>query len=469
MSLGLLRIEVRRSAALFLLPLLLAAAWWLAWNGTYGVMNEATFSNVYIWEETSRVVKDSVLNLGPLVAGLSAWAAGRNRRRGIGELLSTTSRSSVFRDLATWGGTALPSAAVYVLLGVLLGVPTALNATWGAPLVGYLLVGLVALLMDSAIGFAAGHHLPSRFTAPLVAVALFVAHLLPMGAMGYGPNLTLLSPAAYSNVAFTNVFYEPAHLAVPQLLLFGGLGTAALCSLALGHPCDRRKARGALGAALVVAAFGFVVALRTENPHGIHAGGPEVAPFESVCEEGRITVCVHPAYENSLPATAEAVREVAKPLLGVPGAPTHAVQADGPRTVPDEMRAEDLALFYDVDAGADGGEEMVKWSAAYGLVGDDAMSSVGMPAKATQEDWRRCGKARDKRAFNPAEEAKIVVGSWLLKRDGSYSGDPFSRNCSNKDELVEGFAALTLNERRAWLEENLSGLRAGKVTLKDLP
>ena len=80
--LSMLRIETRRSVALLLSPLILLAAWWMAYNGMYGTMYEASWTGVYIWEETSSTLKDSVLQIGPLVAGLSAWAAGRNRRRG---------------------------------------------------------------------------------------------------------------------------------------------------------------------------------------------------------------------------------------------------------------------------------------------------------------------------------------------------------------------------------------------------
>lgn len=298
-------IESRRGVALLLSPLILGAAWWLAWYGTYGTMSSAFNEGVYIWQETSRVVKDSVLNVGPLAAGLSAWGAGRDRRRGMGALLSTTACPSFARELAPWTSVALPFAVVYLLLTFLLGVPTVLNASWGSPLLGYMLVGLVALLTDSSLGFAAGRYLPSRFAPPLVAVALYVAHLLPMGAgsPGYVLNLTLLSPAAYSNYGGADVFHEPQRLAIQQILLFGGLGATALALVALKGRGAGSTARLMLAASVIVSVVGLVAALTTQDTLNHGPDKAKVVPFEPVCDQGSLTVCVHPAYGKLLPET----------------------------------------------------------------------------------------------------------------------------------------------------------------------
>lgn len=116
-----LRVETRRSVALVASPLVLVAAWWMAWNGIYGSMYEAKLANIYIWQETSGVIKDSILTTGPILAGLSAWVAGREVRRGIGDLLTTTAKPQAFRILATWASTVIPFVTVYVLLALLLG------------------------------------------------------------------------------------------------------------------------------------------------------------------------------------------------------------------------------------------------------------------------------------------------------------------------------------------------------------
>ncbi len=465
MSWGILQIEFRRSVALLLSPLILAAAWFASWYGMYATMPR----NIYLWTETSRVVKDSILTIGPLVAGLSAWAAGRNRRRGMGDLLSTTARPAASRDLLTWAGVALPCVAVYAGLIVLLGVPTALNATWGMPLPGYLLVGLVALLMDSALGFAAGYYLPGRFTAPLVAVGLYVGHLLPMGLEDLGVNFTLLSPAAYSNTGTGGVFYEMPRLAAQQSLLFGGLCGAALAGVALGECGARGKARVALAACLTAAVVGLVIALRTEDLY-TSLDESEVVSFEPVCKEGGITVCIHPAYASVLPENAEAANEIAAPLVGIPGVPTRALQANGPKTMPDGVDTEDTAFFSNYATGEDD-EFMIKGDLAYDLTGSETMRSGPQAdaeeAKPTEEDLRRCGGLQNTKHFDPAYEAQTVVGDWLLQRAG-VPGLPMSL-CPNSKQLVKRFAALDTAEREAWLEKNFADLRAGKITLEDLP
>lgn len=458
---GLIRIETRRGVALLLSPLILAAAWWMAWYGTYGAMYEVAFSGTYIWEEMSRSAKDSILTTGPLAAGIAAWAAGRNRRRGMGELLSTTALPAACRELLTWAGVALPFAAVYLGLLILLGVPTALNATWGMPLFGYVLVGLVSLLWDSALGFAAGHWLPSRFTAPLVAVALYVAHLLPMGASDYESGVGLLSPAAYSNMAGADVFQEAPPIAVQQTLLFGGLAVAALASVALRSGA-RRAGGVSLAASLIVATVGLVAALMSGNPYGFDALEAETVPFEYACEEGGIAVCVHPAYSKLLPKTASSINEVGKPLVGIPGAPRRAVQI-GHSTTPEDYEKGTATFAY---AG-----KMARDEVAYSLVADEAvmerLAATEDDRKFTEEDLRRCGGSPDERYFEPEYEAQVVVGDWLLTRAG---GRVFPMgSCPNAKALKERFAALSPNAREKWLTENLTDLRAGRVSLDDLP
>lgn len=460
---SLLRIEIRHGLALLAAPFVLLAAWWLAWYGIYGTMTEAAFTNVYIWEETSRAVKDSILTFGPLVAGISAWTAGRNHWRGMGDLLSTTARPSTRRDFTIWVGATLPFAVAYALLAVLLGVPTALNATWGAPIPGYVLVGLVAILMDSALGFAAGYLVPSRFTAPLVAIALYVGHLLPMGASDYGSGVGLLSPAAYSNMMGADVFHEAPHIAVQQTLLFGGLTAVALSSVAFKAGA-RRASRIALAVSISVTVAGLAAALMSGNPYGYNTTELETVSFEYACEEGEITVCVHPAYAKLLPETAREINLVAEPLAGIPGTPTRAVQTDN-YTTPEDFE-EGAATFG--DAG-----DRSRYDIASSLVADEAVmdklwSTAGKKGF-TEEDLRRCGGSPDKRYFEPAYEAQSVIGDWLLKRSGDQSYWRPTGECPNAENLVDRFANLPAAEREAWLEKNLTNLRAGKVTLKDLP
>lgn len=70
--------------------------------------------------------------------------------------------------------------------------------------------------------------------------------------------------------------------------------------------------------------------------------------------------------------------------------------------------------------------------------------------------------------FDPALEARSIVGIWLVRQAGGTVME-MSGGCPNSGELAERFKNLSPSARRAWLENNLAGLRAGEVTLEDLP
>lgn len=323
-------------------------------------------------------------------------------------------------------------------------------------------MGLVALLMDSALGFAAGHYLPTRFAAPLIAIALYVLHLMPMGFYDVGVNYTLLSPAAYSNLYGADVFHKPPQLVVPQLLFFGGLGGLALSSVLLRGV--RGRARIVSAVSLAVCIIGLVLALNTEHPDSMSAGEPETVPFKPVCEKGGIEVCVHPAYEKLLPETAKVVNEVVEPLIGVPATPERAVQVGSYVTPKDFEKG--TAIFSNPGTEA-------RYDVADSLVVDERkMEQLASPAnerKVDEEDLERCGGSPNKEYFHPSYEAQSVIARWLLQRSGGAREEMDTGSCANKDNLVDRFEALSPAEREAWLENNLAGLRAGKVTLKDLP
>ena len=133
-SLRLLRIEVRRSLGL-LLFIPFAAMVWL-------IVSLATSDKVVLWPEVSIAVRDGVAVVGTAAAGVAAWVAGRGRRARMEELLITTARPPVVRELAAWA-----AIAGWGLFGCVLGaavvlVQASLNATWGSPLPSTMVIGL---------------------------------------------------------------------------------------------------------------------------------------------------------------------------------------------------------------------------------------------------------------------------------------------------------------------------------------
>lgn len=351
--LGMIRLEFRRSVGLLAVPLLLLGAWWL-------VISDVMTTEVLLWSQVSHLTIATAFVLAPAAGGLSAWEATRNRRRGVEEMLSVTARPQFARELAAWAGTMLwPLLACAAITGfyALLALR---DATWGGPLPAPLLLGLLYVAAYSAVGYAAGRWVPSRFTAPLVAVGLFYGAwgllLLPPWEFG-----SLLGPDPNA-IAGVNVFEESLGLWGWRISWVLGLCGVALSAVAL--KARTSVVRWSVLAACGLAAFGSAAAIlgltgneTLAREHGVYEFDP--IPYEPVCEDGRVEVCVHPAYERLLPEIFGTINKVARPLEGVPDAPTRAVQAENTTTYDDERdSAPDVATF-DVDTWlwGDGGWE----------------------------------------------------------------------------------------------------------------
>ena len=469
-----LRLEARRSLALPLFPLILGLAVWF-------VIVTRPFE-VFVWLDTTSAIRETVLFFGPLIGGISAWMAGRDSRRGMGEMLCVTPRSPVLRDLATWGGTALWGLAVYAALTGLLFVPTWWNATWGGPPPGYLLVTVLGVIANSAVGYAAGRCLPSRFTAPLVAIGLFAAQILPSTLSNplsnRKLNYELLAPAPDSLI-YREVFNSIPPVAGQQSLwLLGVVGISLAAVVIKGLP-GSRLAWAALAASVVVAVAGFAASVGVDQR--VTASLSDTMPYEPVCESVGITVCVHPAHADLLPGFAAAMEEVSGPLVGVPGAPTRVLQIGSNITVPDSMDAKG-ATFVSISGPMYMEPEWIEPLLAESLVRDAERFYGGPPLpriEPTAEDKKRCGGlgedyvsmgvGPDEWLLDPGLESQEVVLGWLLKRSGNPPSELSQQQCANTDDLVQRFADLGPRRREAWLNENLADLRANKVALKDLP
>ena len=188
----LVRIETRRSLGLWLLAPMLILAAYLAWVRTGPdlpsdlIFRPEAYLSVRIWPEVNLSIRNTVLLLGPLAAGLAAMVAGRNRRPQVQELLLTTPRPPATRDLALFAGTVIWPCAAYVVTALGVGLVTAQRSSWGGPDLLSLLVGLTGVLATGAIGYAAGSAFPSRFTAPVVAIGVFVVAEPDGGRAGCG-------------------------------------------------------------------------------------------------------------------------------------------------------------------------------------------------------------------------------------------------------------------------------------------
>ena len=408
------------------------------------------------------------------------------------ELLATTPYSSAVREVCTLSGTLAWIGITYALVAALLTGITSLNATWGAPDMAVVAVGLVAVGASGALGYATGLYVHSRFTAPLLAVVLFVGQFAV--AIYAGP-LHYLSPVGTNA---PSVFYTvQANAALPQLLWFLGLMATALVAVVL-KGSRSLLARGAMLAFLSVAAVGAEMVTRAgaaswelerhldRRMAEIVTGGPfqaspipepvaPPAPYEPVCLERALPICVHPAYQAMLSETANLVERLVAPLASLPGGPRRAVQkeVDVRRT----FLPGGTFTFSLYSAARTGNMWMAARDVAMSLVVDEAVMAERAVAKG-ESTWSMT-------------DAQRVVADWLLIQAGVPLRDHVSldervsldlewalrvrlavpgwSSSLVEREALKRFAALDAAVRRAWLENNYVALRAGKLTLEDLP
>jgi len=390
----------------------------------------------------------------------------------------------------------------FLAAGVYQGVLTAREATWGGPVWPPIFIAALAIAAQAAIGYAAGSFagspLTSRLMAGLVPIALFFAQVLPtllrgddvqIGPMAWGssyPYENLAPWAVVQDIAGT-VFWSPRmDLAWASAAWLGGLGGLALAIMVLRR---RRRSPVAWGT-LLVAALAIAVGWTQLVPAQVVAVPPpsRAIDYEPVCTQRSLEICVHPAYESVLDDTADLVDAVVRPLAGLPGFPVRAEQVrpdrEGEALPPPEL----------------------------GAVASDLLGIVA--ADPEQSDWGEAGliavaavAGQTDRFLEPTTAAQSALAIWLMRQAGwdldladlTWTGKngntegptiflpppddlPIDETTTREEadatleaaaaEIVgaaDRFGALTPEEQRAWLDANFAALRAGDLSLDDLP
>ncbi len=484
----LLRLELRNNAMLWMLPV--AAV--LFWLTTY----RKVMAMPPLWNLRAPGMQTGALVafVWP-VAGAAAWTGSREGRRHTADLVAIAARPRWARLLAAWAATTCWAMVGYLgCVAVLYGV-TARQAAWGGPLWWPAVVAAASLPALSALGFAAGALVPSRFTAPLAAVgAFFVLALsteLIHGSHSYWQISPLVSgPWDIGPDAGMATFYPYlADLPIAQVMFLAGVTVAVLGALAL--PAGRggrwlRRPAAVIAAAGLLAA-GTAVALAGTgklDAHGMiaipalhDAASDRPVRYTPVCSQTRIPVCLNPAYAGYLPATVAALAPVLAEVAGLPGAPARISQAAatyrqgpgnsvgvglaGPPTVgrPPVLR---LLLLDQLP-----GPAMTTGALAAAL-----RSSAGPAIVA--------GVVGGGPGASPAQQAvtAALMMAAGLPAHGPPRGIPPGIEPGTPLVLAPGspasaaarrFAALPASARHTWLVRHLAALRAGRVTLAQLP
>ncbi len=464
-SLGrLLWLELRRNTMPWMFPLLAALF-------VFDPFRTA-MSYPPLWDLRVSVVVNKLLpDFVAFVAGVAAWMGSRDSRRHTADLVAATPRPRWAAWLVTWAATACWAIILYLCgVAVIYGV-TATQATWGHPLWWPVAVGCAELAVVSAFGFAAGTFFPGRFAAPLAAVAAFFLSLEGFhNAVGQSSVYALLSPSTYVPPADVGVFYHYLpDVAIAQLMFLLGLTAVILGALGLAQAADggrwlRRAAAvlGVAGLAVAGTAIGLVGTARQgtagEVIPALHdAANDRPIAFTPVCgQAGGVAVCVHPAYRPYLDDVTAAFRPVLNEVTGLPGAPARIREMGSP------------ALS--MPTGKFGGSPPV-FSYSMPVLG----SAFGQTTRGFTQNLQDLFIAAFiaghqgfvGRGGTPAQQVvqlvllKAIGAKWPGPGDGSASQTPA--------EVVSRFAALSPADRHTWLATHLAALRAGQITLAQLP
>jgi len=441
----LLAIEVRHSAMLPMLPVL-AGLLLLSPIARH-------LTPVALWTSRSNDVQSTVQAIGPFVAGTAAWMAYRERRRAVSDLLVCTPYPPLARRLATWAAVAVWAALCYLVnVGVVFAI-TAGQATWGRPVLWPVLSGLTSVVACTMLGFVAGKALPGRLTAPLVAIGTLVAMAAMMEWALGGEWLGRLSPI-YPSIGESPFYRVDPSLSQAQVLCYLGVAAAAVGLLALAGRRDTRAARlrgGALAAAgLVLAAAGTGLALRSpvgDFGHFDRSARPASAPvpvaYTPVCAGSPLPICVHPAFRRELAALEAALSPVTAPLAGTPAMPSGVAQS----------RHDGSLLPFEFGDYQLRGDTIVPYQALTILRTRFALALVTAPGT---------GPAK-------AGAAQRAVAAFLLRQAG-VTPEPGLLPPSTVDtSAAQRLAALDASGRHAWFAAHATALRAGTLTLADLP
>jgi hypothetical protein len=488
--LRLLRIELRRNAMPWLLPLIAALFWFDSYRPSTGqppLYVLRTFWNMGQGH--------TIIDFGPFVAGVAAWMGSRDGRRRTADLVTGTARPRWTAQLATWAATAIWAVGGYLVFTSVMFAVYARQGVQGQPPWWWVAVGATAVAAFSAAGFAVGVFWPSRFAAPLAAFGGFLA-LAMSSQTGFRDNTgwaLILPTNSNGNFQPDSGLLYPwlPDLPIARIMLLAGIAIAALGLVGLRDRGEGPWLRGLAAAVTVagVAAAGAAVGLATTarlSADGIvipalhDAASDRPFSYTPVCGQAAgIPVCVNPAYRQWLPDATAALGPVFSEVAGLPGAPARATQVG--------------AVYNGGEAGSTGGQEMTLGGrppvlslalGALGLQGPPGTATVfadqlrllaahafvGAGAGVGTSAQQAVQAALLKGAGVPfAKQPQVMLTSGLPSWAQTAGNGPPGPATGPVYAAARRLAALPTAARHAWLAAHLAALRSGQLTLAQLP
>jgi hypothetical protein len=462
----LLRLELRHSVMIWLLPLLGAVFYFDAFHKALGYPP-------FWFVRSSVILHELVPDVSLFAAGVAAWTGSREGRRETADLVTMAARPRWATALASFAGTTIWTLAAFLGCVAALYGATATQASWGGPPWWPVVTGAAVLFAFCALGFAAGLLLPGRFTAPLAALVTFLLLIVAFRVVlnESHPTFALLSPMNSVPHGDAGVFFHYfPDLYIVQIMFFAGIAVAVLGGLGIATASGSRIVwrTAAVVTALGLAAAGTGVGLagtaRVEAngvviPAVHDAASDRPIAYTPVCQQGAIPVCVHPAFRAYLPDIVAALNPLIHEFAGLPGAPVRVEQVSS-----------STVAELSVALSASEIETLVGSSAT--LTGNPPVLHVALAEVPSQpEPPSSQPLATAQGAFVGAfigppggtlgDTAQAAIEAALLHNASSLP-TPAARAANR-------FAALAPNVQRAWLATHLRALRSGHIALAQIP
>jgi len=453
--LRLIWIELRFSHAWLFMPLAVAGSIW--------------FFNAWLWQPDRRWdvvssnVAQSFLLIGPAGAIWAAFVAAREVRSRLGDLAASVPVGSLPRHVVVIGTPVIGSVGAYLLGALAMMVWYGREITWGSPNWTLVWFGAVVVLTCAMVGAAVGRTVHGRFAPVIIGGSLFLYFVMSLSISSPGDSLrgwALLSyPRERIGIWSPLTSYPDAISADEPPLAAGFLICGAVVALALAAlVANHGRWKPAIPCVLLaIAGFAMAVSLTTitaeERAVALAAFEAGPVPVENppmVCAGEIVTTCLHQIDRRDLDQASATVDALYGPLQGLAGVP-HTV----------EMRMDLESEPGVLRAGIAGHE-----------IDEDQLSHALIPRLFTDDGL-------------PLTEAEQVIAAWLVLLvhpvdDAWFIWPPDSPDVAEDSEKVrawraeiaaraERFAALSPDEQRAWLEANWDPLRAGELSLEDLP
>ncbi|MEU7021181.1 ABC transporter permease [Streptomyces sp. NPDC046203] len=293
------RIELRRSPLLTAFPVMIAV--------DLAVLFGRSQYWIGVWPEASVAAQIVTLFLGPVLAGVSAWQAGRSSRSGMPEFLLAAARPGWRIEAERLAATLTLGFLAYGIGCLTAAAVSFKDAGPGFLWPSYLLLGAATLTIFASVGHLAGRWWPSPgFTPVVCALGCFISML----GLPFKFNVLAGPPD-------THVSLPPL---VVRLLLALALATLAVTAPPRTSKADREMPRRELPRHTRVVAIGSVLCSLFALAAALFAGELRVerpaSATEPLCDradESAPQVCVWPEHRKYLPLLTEMAQRLDRP------------------------------------------------------------------------------------------------------------------------------------------------------------